>query len=51
LNGYKTCLSEKFIHRNIKPANLLVANGVFKLSDFGMGRIIEDMGTPSYAAP
>jgi hypothetical protein len=27
----------------LKPANVLVANGVYKLTGFGMGRIIEDM--------
>jgi serine/threonine protein kinase len=60
LNGYKACLSENIIHRDLKPANVLVAKGVFKLSDFGMGRVIEDMGkmfplskvgTLAYAAP
>jgi serine/threonine protein kinase len=48
------------MHRNLKPANVLVANGVFKLCDFGMSKIVEDMnkmfphskvGAPSYAAP
>lgn len=51
----------KIIHRDLKPANLLLFKDMtVKITDFGMGRILEDVGkklpltkvgTPAYAAP
>lgn len=49
-------------HRDIKPDNVLMVNGVAKISDFGIGRFLErdtttltvtaqSMGTYDYAAP
>ena len=49
-------------HRDIKPDNVLMVNGVAKISDFGIGRFVErdtttitstiqSMGTYDYAAP
>lgn len=49
-------------HRDIKPDNVLIVNGVAKISDFGIGRFVErdttvltqtfqSMGTYDYAAP
>lgn len=49
-------------HRDIKPDNVLMVNGIAKISDFGIGRFIErdtttitvtaqSMGTYDYAAP
>ncbi|CAD8128042.1 unnamed protein product [Paramecium sonneborni] len=63
--GYKSLFDNKVIHRDIKPANILIENNgkgqmIVKLTDFGMGRILEDItkkqaltkvGTPAYAAP
>jgi serine/threonine protein kinase len=47
------------IHRDVKPANILASNGVWKLADFGIARVpnstltIEGqfLGSPWYAAP
>ncbi|CAD8193921.1 unnamed protein product [Paramecium octaurelia] len=63
--GYKSLFDIKVIHRDIKPANILIENNgkgqiVVKLTDFGMGRMLDDItkkqvltkvGTPAYAAP
>jgi serine/threonine protein kinase len=63
--GYKSLFDKKIIHRDIKPANILISSEkegelLVKLTDFGMGRILEDIrskqvmtkvGTPAYAAP
>jgi serine/threonine protein kinase len=41
--AYRSLYDSNIIHRDIKPANiLLLTTGGFKLTDFGMGRIIED---------
>ncbi|CAD8124311.1 unnamed protein product [Paramecium sonneborni] len=65
LLGYKSLIQNSIIHRDLKPANILVefdANQriILKLTDFGMGRILDDIsikqfqtrvGTPIYMAP
>lgn len=52
---------QDIVHRDIKPANVLMAEGRCKLSDFGLGRALQDdvsltkegtvLGTPAYIAP
>ena len=47
------------LHRDVKPANILCANDVWKLADFGIARLPDStltvegqfLGSPSYAAP
>lgn len=59
-DGYKVLYDRNIIHRDIKPENILIKNGNFKISDFGLSRIVEDVeftqnisakGTPLYMAP
>ena len=51
---------QRVIHRDLKPANILInSDGVFKLGDLGLGRIMNTetiktfskVGTPLYMAP
>jgi serine/threonine protein kinase len=35
LKGFKDLHAKKFIHRDMKPQNVLVNNGVLKIADFG----------------
>src|SRR4029450_325963 len=40
------------VHGWLQPSNLMVANGVVKLADLGLGRLAHAHGpTPSYRAP
>ena len=48
----------EYIHRDIKPDNVLVKGGVYKIADFGFGVRLRDKeemqeacGTPLYMAP
>ncbi|KAL6771134.1 CNK1B [Auxenochlorella protothecoides x Auxenochlorella symbiontica] len=47
----------KILHRDVKPANLLINGNTVKLTDFGISRILEriftrtQIGTPYYMSP
>ena len=56
--GLKFAHTHKIIHRDLKPQNILLKNGVPKISDWGLSRIISESTTttatsftPHYAAP
>ena len=59
-DGYKVLYDRNIIHRDIKPENILIKNGNFKISDFGLARMIQNVevtqnisskGTPLSMAP
>jgi serine/threonine protein kinase len=56
--GLKYSHSRKIIHRDLKPQNILLKNGIPKISDWGLSKIVNDVSsvttasfTPFYAAP
>jgi serine/threonine protein kinase len=56
--GLKFAHVRKIIHRDLKPQNILLKNGVPKISDWGLSRIVSESTsttatsfTPYYAAP
>ena len=53
-------INKVLVHRDIKPDNIFINNGVFKIADFGLAKIIQDKtrsktfkgwGTEPYIAP
>lgn len=61
LSGYSVLVTNNIIHRDLKPKNILINKGIFKISDFGFSRFVEDcketqlltksVGSPYYMAP
>ena len=56
--GLKFAHAQKIFHRDLKPQNILLKNGVPKISDWGLSRVISESKsttvtsfTPYYAAP
>jgi hypothetical protein len=57
-DGLKYAHAQRIIHRDLKPRNILLKDGVPKISDWGLSRVISESAstavtsfTPSYAAP
>ena len=42
LNGFKTLVKNKIIHRDFKLANVLCKRGLIKIADFGFAKILDD---------
>lgn len=57
INGLKVLHSNKIIHRDIKPANIFFVDGVAKLGDLNVSKVMEgkfamtQTGTPYYTSP
>lgn len=58
-NGMKS-VNNILVHRDIKPDNILICNGTFKITDFGLAKIASERtrtmtfkgsGTPPYMSP
>jgi serine/threonine-protein kinase ULK/ATG1 len=58
-NGFKLLAEHTIMHRDIKPDNILIHNGMLKIADFGFCKPLEHpdcttntmLGSPVYMAP
>lgn len=59
VSGMKA-INERLIHRDIKPDNILVEKGIYKITDFGLSKIVDaatrtetlkNIGAKAYYAP
>ncbi|CAD8066563.1 unnamed protein product [Paramecium sonneborni] len=49
VEGFKILYQNKILHRNIKPDNILLHQGIAKITDFSVACIMDsDMNAPSY---
>lgn len=48
--GLKCAHAQKIVHRDLKPQNILIRDGVPKISDWGLSRILTEMTTATSAA-
>lgn len=58
LNGFKTLVQNKIMHRDFKLANVMKHNGEVKIGDFGFSKLLGDdeytntnLGSPLNMAP
>lgn len=58
VSGYKVLFDRKILHQDLKPDNILLKNGTYKIADFGLSVFYEvhryderREGTVSYIAP
>lgn len=57
LSGLKVLHHMKIVHRDIKTANIFISDGLYKLGDLNVSKILDmglaytQTGTPYYASP
>ncbi|KAM3143604.1 hypothetical protein pb186bvf_004366 [Paramecium bursaria] len=42
VNGYKALYDQRIVHRDLKPQNILMHQGIVKITDFGFSKIVTD---------
>ncbi|CAK56047.1 unnamed protein product (macronuclear) [Paramecium tetraurelia] len=59
-SGYRELFLQNIIHRDLKPANIMLHDRLYKITDFGLAKIVNTLvdkltisfkGTPLYMAP
>lgn len=57
LNGISVLHDRNIIHRDLKSANIFIADGVYKVADLNVSKLLKkdlaytQTGTPYYASP